>query len=71
VPFHRLEDLAKSALMQDRDIYIYGGSDKQSLRAAQILRSTGFINVTQIIGGLTTWRKLDGATEIQRSISID
>jgi rhodanese-related sulfurtransferase len=63
VPFPRIEDLGRSALTYYRDIYIYGESDQQSLAAAKILLGTGFINVAQIIGGLTTWRELDGATE--------
>jgi rhodanese-related sulfurtransferase len=63
VPFARIEDLGRSALTHYRDIYIYGESDEQSLDAAKILISTGFMNVAQIIGGLTTWRELDGATE--------
>jgi rhodanese-related sulfurtransferase len=66
VPFERLEDLSRSALMRHRDIYIYGESDEQALQAAQILLSTGFLNVAQIIGGITTWRELAGATEAQR-----
>ena len=41
---------------------IYGESDEQSLHAAQILLSAGFRNVAQIIGGLTTWREIAGAT---------
>jgi rhodanese-related sulfurtransferase len=69
VPFARLEDLSRSALMRYRDIYIYGESDEQALQAAQILLSTGFLNVAQIIGGLTTWRELSRATETHRSIS--
>ncbi len=63
VSIDRLEDLAKSALTHYRDIYIYGESDQQSLHAAQILLSNGFMNVAQIIGGLTTWREIGGATE--------
>jgi rhodanese-related sulfurtransferase len=70
VPFARLEDLSRSDLMRYRDIYIYGESDEQALQAAQILRSTGFLNVAQIIGGLTTWRELARATEAHRLISI-
>lgn len=66
VPLARLEDLARSALTRHRDIYIYGESDEQSLHAAQILHSTGFINVAQIIGGLKTWRELAGTTEAHR-----
>lgn len=63
VPFSRLEDLARSALARYRDIYIYGESDEQSLAAVQILLGNGFMNVAQIIGGLTTWREVAGSTE--------
>ncbi len=55
VSFERLEDLARSALTHHRNIYVYGESEEQSLRAAQILLSVGFINVAQIIGGLADW----------------
>lgn len=63
VPFSRLEDLARSALTRYRDIYIYGESDEQSLAAVKILLGNGFMNVAQIIGGLTTWREVAGSTE--------
>ena len=62
VPFSRLEDLARSALSQHREIYIYGESDEQSLHGSRILLGAGFKNVAQIIGGLTTWLAIAGAT---------
>ena len=66
VPLSRLEDLARSALSQHREIYIYGESDEQSLHGSRILRGVGFRNVAQIIGGLTTWRAIAGAIEGSR-----
>jgi rhodanese-related sulfurtransferase len=63
VPFIRIGDLARSALPRYREIYIYGESDEQSLHAAKILLSNGFMNVAQIIGGLPAWREIVGATE--------
>jgi rhodanese-related sulfurtransferase len=63
VPFDRIGDLARSALPRYREIYIYGESDEQSLHAAKILLSNGFINVAQIIGGLPVWREIVGATK--------
>lgn len=71
VPFGRLEDLARSALTHYRDIYVYGESDEQSLQAARILLGTGFRNVAQIIGGLTTWHEIAGTTEGIRTESIN
>jgi rhodanese-related sulfurtransferase len=63
VPLERLEDLARSSLPRHREIYVYGESDEQSLQAAKILLSTGFLNVAQIIGGVAAWHELDGTTE--------
>ena len=63
VPFARLTDLGRSALHRHRHIYIYGDSDEQSLAAAQILRGVGFINVSQISGGLAAWHEVAGITE--------
>ncbi len=62
VPLSRVEDLVRSALTRYRDIYIYGESDEQSLAAVKILLGNGFMNVAQIIGGLTAWREIAGAT---------
>lgn len=66
VPFGRLEDLARSALSPHRQIYIYGESDEQSLHGSRTLLGVGFRNIAQIIGGLTTWREIAGATEGSR-----
>jgi rhodanese-related sulfurtransferase len=63
VPLSRLEDLARSALSQHREIYIYGESDERSLHGSRILLSAGFRNVAQISGGLTTWLAIGGATK--------
>jgi rhodanese-related sulfurtransferase len=63
MPMERLLAIAQQALEPERDIYIYGESDEQSLQAAETLRGAGFKNVAQIIGGLTDWRKVAGPTE--------
>jgi rhodanese-related sulfurtransferase len=59
----RLTDLARSSLYKQRDIYIYGDSDQQSLVAVKTLRDIGFTSVYQIIGGLPAWLKVAGGTE--------
>jgi rhodanese-related sulfurtransferase len=63
VPLGRIGDLARSALPRYREIYVYGASDEQSLRAVQVLLSHGFMNVTQIIGGVAACHELARATE--------
>jgi rhodanese-related sulfurtransferase len=63
MPMERLLDIAQQALESERDIYIYGESDEQSLQAAEVLRGAGFKNVAQIIGGLPAWREVAGPTE--------
>lgn len=60
------EDLvprAKAALADQRDIYLYGDSEVAASEAAQQLRSAGFLNVSEIIGGLEAWRSLDAPVE--------
>jgi rhodanese-related sulfurtransferase len=63
MPTDHLLDMAQPALQSERDIYLYGESDEQSLQAAETLRSAGFKNVAQIIGGLPAWREVAGPTE--------
>lgn len=63
MPIENLLELAQPALELERDIYIYGESDEQSLQAAEVLRGAGFQNVAQIIGGLPAWREVAGPTE--------
>ncbi len=63
VPFNRVGDLAQSCLPRYCEIYVYGESDSQSLRAVKILLGNGFKNVAQLIGGLSAWQEISGATE--------
>lgn len=63
MPMDCLLETAQSALAFERDIYLYGESDEQSMQAAEILRGAGFRNVAQIIGNLPAWREIAGPTE--------
>lgn len=58
-----LGDAAAKSLAKSRDIYIYGGSDDETTRAAQALRSSGFENVSELKGGLAAWKAIGGPTE--------
>jgi rhodanese-related sulfurtransferase len=62
IPFQDLAQRA-SSLVKNRDIYIYGENDEQSAQAAQTLREAGFANVSELIGGLSTWKAIGGAVE--------
>jgi rhodanese-related sulfurtransferase len=62
MPMESLLQMAQS-LAFERDIYVYGDSDAQSLEAAEILRGAGFKNVAMIKGGLIAWREIAGPTE--------
>jgi rhodanese-related sulfurtransferase len=72
MPMEQLADLAQSSLEPERDIYVYGESDEQALQAAEMLRSKGFRNVAQIIGGLPAWREVAGPTEgVEEDTSLE
>ncbi|MDJ0897498.1 MAG: rhodanese-like domain-containing protein [Xenococcus sp. MO_188.B8] len=42
-----------------RDIYVYGSTQEQTAIAAAQLRSAGFQNVAELIGGLGAWKAFD------------
>lgn len=64
------ERITGSMLIEDvnnlpeiREIYIYGGNDQETEKAANNLRQAGFKSVCQIQGGLAGWKAVGGATE--------
>jgi rhodanese-related sulfurtransferase len=63
MPLDSLSERAKTALHQQRDIYIYGETDEQSINAVEMLRQAGFVHVSEIEGGLSAWQSIGGATE--------
>ncbi|MBK1990005.1 rhodanese-like domain-containing protein [Sphaerospermopsis aphanizomenoides BCCUSP55] len=63
IPLDDLADRAKSTLHKERHIYVYGEHDAHTAHAAQTLRAAGFIDVSEIQGGLTAWKTVGGATE--------
>lgn len=50
-------------LAQNREIYIYGDSNEETVTAANNLRQEGFKNVSQLQGGLAGWKAVKGPTE--------
>ena len=56
-----LEDV--NDLSQEREIYVYGGSDAETKEVANKLRNSGMKSVSQIQGGLAGWKAVQGPTE--------
>lgn len=63
MPADRLPGMADYSLQHDRDIYVYGGSEEETARAAGTLREAGFRKIAELKGGLMAWREIDGAVE--------
>ncbi|MBD2383986.1 rhodanese-like domain-containing protein [Cylindrospermum sp. FACHB-282] len=63
IPLDDLVSRAKSALHKERHIYVYGEHDAHTAHAAQVLRTAGFTDVSEIKGGLNAWTTVGGATE--------
>jgi rhodanese-related sulfurtransferase len=63
MPMENLAETVSSSLEFKRDIYLYGNDDSETAQAASQLRSSGFINVAEIKGGLPAWKAIGGPTE--------
>lgn len=50
-------------LERERDIYVYGDSHEEAIQALDKLRAEGYVNVSELNGGLTAWRVANGAIE--------
>jgi rhodanese-related sulfurtransferase len=56
IPLNQLVERALASLELNRDIYIYGETDEESALAATKLRAAGYVNISQIRGGLPAWK---------------
>jgi rhodanese-related sulfurtransferase len=63
LPTAELVDRALMSLELVRDIYVYGDTDEEAAAAAAELRSAGFLNVSEIQGGLPVWKAYGYPTE--------
>jgi rhodanese-related sulfurtransferase len=63
MPMPDFLEMAKTALLPKRDIYVYGASDEETTSAANMLREAGFSRVAELKGGLNAWREINGAVE--------
>jgi rhodanese-related sulfurtransferase len=56
LPMNELVNRALINLELTRDLYIYSSSDEQTASAAAQLRTAGYQNVSELIGGLAAWK---------------
>ena len=56
-----IEDV--TGLPKNREIYVYGGSNDETAKAADKIRQQGFSSVSQIQGGLAGWKAVMGPVE--------
>lgn len=57
MPMDEPAALTLASLSSSRDIYVYAETDEQTAVAANKLRQAGYQNVSELIGGLTAWKK--------------
>jgi rhodanese-related sulfurtransferase len=65
IPLAELSAKASESIDLERDIYVYGDDQAQTTDAAGKLREAGFSKVSELEGGLETWKEISGATEGQ------
>lgn len=57
MPMDEPNDLTLASLELSRDIYVYTETDEQTAVEANKLRQAGYQNVSELMGGLTAWKK--------------
>ena len=57
MPMDEPNNLTLASLELSRDIYIYAETNEQTAVAANELRQAGYQHVSELIGGLTAWKK--------------
>jgi rhodanese-related sulfurtransferase len=63
MPMDEPADLTLASLESSRDIYVYAETDEQTAVVATKLRETGYQNVSELIGGLSAWKKAQYPTD--------
>lgn len=69
IPASDLVTRAQETLELMRDIYVYGDTDEESAVAAEQLRQAGFVNVSELRGGLPAWKAVDYPIESTTTIA--
>ena len=55
-PMDELVNRALNNFELERDIYVYGATEKETGLAVNRLRGAGYENVAQLVGGLKAWK---------------
>ena len=63
LPMSQLVSGALNNFELDRDIYIYGDTDEDTSNAVEQLRTNGYKNVAELLGGLAAWKSAGFPTE--------
>ena len=56
MPLSHLLERARASLILTRDLYVYGDTDEETAEAANLLRSAGYKNVSELRGGAAAWK---------------
>ena len=56
MPVEELVNRALSSLELTRDIYVYSDTDEEAAEAAAKLRKAGYLNISELKGGLAAWK---------------
>ncbi len=56
LPMDELVERALNNFELDRDIYVYGATEKETGLAVNRLRGAGYENVAELVGGLNAWK---------------
>lgn len=69
MPVPELVDRTSASLPFARDIYLYGDIDEETAEAADLLRSAGYHNVSEVRGGLAAWKAVGFPVESIHTMS--
>lgn len=57
IPLHQLSQKAEKELSKEKEVIIICQSGMRSQKACKMLKKIGFTKVTNVKGGMSTWRK--------------
>ncbi|MDI2589429.1 rhodanese-like domain-containing protein [Psychrobacillus sp. NEAU-3TGS] len=56
IPLHQLSQKADKELLKEKEVIVICQSGMRSQKATKILKKMGFTKVTNVKGGISTWR---------------
>lgn len=70
MPAEELVHRAQASLALTRDLYIYGNTDEETVKAAQALRNSGFTRVSELRGGVAAWKAVGFPIETCFTVAV-